>query len=256
MSESCFAILLSLRDPTAIATHGDSEPKVLLQLLISIVLHQDLPFYHFMNKGCGVDVTAICRDILYSSVQSSAMQINFSEFSVIVRIFCAAAAAAVAPEQVVVEQLIIAISLFAAGVVKELAATIRDDNNKMRQQQERATAAVAETPRFIVSPAFIARVQHFIDSHSHSHHGNDGELAEIILSKLLQAKAALSREAQNMWKYALASRREFGGMDSEQRAELVAAALEMSGDEIFPHMASVHAAARACLALISESTDF
>ncbi len=263
MTESIFAILLALQDPTHPA--NELQPRVLLQLFLSIVLREDLPMYQTLVGAYGVDLAAVCRQIVSGDVaSSSALRVTKTEFDVVVRIIssaaCGTAAAAMTPERVL-DLMLVSTTLFAAGVASELAASVKQsvaaaaeaNRNAMTSSAINAHGGMSsfvgvETPAFVVDRRWIARLADAIDS------PNFGSAPAE--EQILTALPGLSREAQNLWRYALASRREFGGMDLQQRGELIGAALEMSGEELFPTMRSIHAAAAACLARVMKACVF
>lgn len=61
--------------------------------------------------------------------------------------------------------------------------------------------------------------------------------------KVLEKEKKMGKESINLWNYALDTREGLGGMDETTRQDLIGAALEVTGRELYPAVASTHVAA-------------
>ena len=128
------------------------------------------------------------------------------------------------------------------------------DHQHLRQQHQQHSSFLTSvgggnsqentSTTFDVDLDFVRNVSNFID-----HHGTKTTVEKVIqrLEKVKKENnnkiLVLGKEAVNLWKYAFDTRSSVGGMTEETRQDLIGAALEVSGREMFPSVSSTHVAA-------------
>ena len=315
-TDSCYALFKCLHDlragarPAAAITSsngGDNgDATVPLVLVVDVLGAPGTPLHSFMTFQCGVNVDALCAEMLPPSLSSAApssssaslasgfkrmpwrgngattsaasssgadeceLRVKSDEFRVIVRILCTAAARHAAP-QTVVELLQVSLSQAVATATVQTARDVR------------SIVASSSSSLPVVTMATAAPTSSSPRRHDHHHHDDDGSsampfqvdpeyvqhLADLVThrdavrgdtpARILECYDAalreanlppMSRAAASLWHYALDARTAVGGMDLRTRGELLGAALEGIGRELFPLVESAHVQAALALQLI------
>jgi hypothetical protein len=251
--DSCFALLASLRSAP--------EEGVALGAVAMVLQQPGTPLHVVLHTECGVDVGELCRTLmpapeaLPAGVGAAELTIGLAEWRVLARIVCASAEHRAAPERVL-HALHVTVTAAVAAAAFELARGVKRavaaanatrplyESLSMLDRAAAQSAAGHEHASFVADVAVVRRVVGRAESL-----GVDAVVEQLV--EVLRVDPAvpdmraapLSRDCKNLWLYALDARASVGGMSDETRADLFAAALELSGRELFPAIASSNVAA-------------